>query len=357
MAQESTAYTADSIRVLEGLGAVRKRPGMYVGSTDERGLHRLVFTAADWAMDEVLAGRATRVEVALGADGGVRVAHDGVTPDLDARLTTLTAGRPHGLGYVPLQSFGSDLAVVNALSRRLVTETGGAMTAITFWPDPDTFKTTQCSFDVVAEYCKDMALLNHGLDVTLADDRRSNRFHFPDGVRALVGFLDEREPSSAPLHPDVISFEQSDPAAFGASGAMEIAWRWRDSGPEQVRSFANSQLTRDGGVHQNGFRAGVADAVNAYAREQGLAASAAPGLSVDRICESLTAVVSVKVESPFYSGCTRGALGNDDVFPAVRRAVADHLGGWLGNHPRSAAAVLGRVMSATAAEPDSLRPG
>lgn len=248
MAQESAAYSADSIRVLEGLEAVRKRLGMYVGSAGERGLHNLVFLAAEWAGDEVLAGRATRVEVALGADGGVRVAYDGVSPDLDARLTVLTAGRPRGLGYVPIQTFGPGLAVVNALSRRLVTDVGSDTTAITFWPDPDIFETTQCSFDTVADHCRSVALLNHGLDITLTDGDRSDHFHFPEGVRALVAILDEQEPSAAPLHPDVISFERNDPSAFGASGAMEIAFRWRASGPpERVRSFANSQPTHGDG--------------------------------------------------------------------------------------------------------------
>lgn len=338
MGQEPAAHDAGSMHVLSGLEVVRKRPAMYIGSAGERGLHRLIVEAASWAMDEILAGRASRAEVTLLDDDGVRVYSDGISPGLDRQLDELMCGRSSRLCEL-------GLAVVNALSRLVVREQTDS-TAITFWPDPDIFETTVCSFDVVADRFRVLAMLNRVLDVSLTDNRshsqaHSLRFHYPDGVRSLVAFLDE-QPSAAFVDEDIISFEQG--------GQIEIALRWRVLGPVRLHSFANSMPTNGGGVHLNGLRDGVAAAINAFAREQGLLASADPDLGDDQICEGLTAVVSVKLEDAFYSGCTRDTLGNSEVRPAVSRAVQEHLGAWLTHRPQSAAAILDRIISPSRAD-------
>jgi DNA gyrase subunit B len=325
MSQEPT-YDASSIQVLSSLEAVRKRPGMYIGSTTERGLHNLVFEAADWAVDEVLAGRAGRAEVTLLDDDGVRVFNDGPSPGLDLQLEVLMCGQGPMLG-------GLGLVVVKALSRRLITEQEGG-TAISFWPDPDIFETTVCSFDVLADRFRELAMLNRVLDVTLIDERRhfeprSLRFHYPDGLRSMVAFLDEQEPSAALVQEDVISFEQDD--------QIEIALRWRASGPARLKSFANSMPTAGGGVHLDGLRDGITAAITTLARDEGLPASA------DAVCEGLTAIVSVKLDHASFEGCLRDRLGNTEVHAAVSRAVQQHLGAWLIDHPQSAAALLDRI--------------
>lgn len=384
VSQKSVKYDASHIQVLEGLEAVRKRPGMYIGSTDERGLHRLVFEAAGRAMDEVVAGSASRVEVALMPDGGVRVADDGPgvpfegrgevgDPGLEAQLTRLMVGRgPSSPRHLLLSSFGLGLAIVNALSSRLVAEVqregvrrvqeymrgvvvappadatnaSGTGTTITFWPDAGILKTTECSFDALAERFRELAFLNRDLDVSLRDERRpadprSARFRSPGGVREMVAFLDGQ--TAALVHPDVISFEREDARM---SGTMEVALRWRRSGQERVRSFANSAPML-GGTHLVGFFEGVEAAINAYAREQRLLTAANRDLAANEIGQGLTAVVSVKLEYPQFEGATREMLSNAEAHTCVREALQEHLGTWLGEHPNQAAAVIGRIMRDT----------
>ncbi|MEY9928607.1 DNA gyrase subunit B [Catenulispora sp. GP43] len=382
MSQEPIKYDASHLQVLEGLEAVRKRPGMYVGSTGERGLHNVVFEAADRAIEEILTDRASHLEIAFMPDGSVRVADDGPGipfeidsdaggPGLEAQLTRLMIGRsPGGPRYPVLSSFGLGLAVVNALSSRLVAEVqregrrqvqeyargvavappadagpaGSSGTIICFWPDPDIFETTECSFDVLAERFRELAFLNRVLDISLTDERRlseprSVRFRSPGGVREMVAFLDEQ--AAAPVHPEIISFERDDSQM---TGTTEVALRWRSSGPEQVRSFANSRPTPGGGTHMLGFHDGVTAAVTAYARKRGLLTKADPDLSTDRISEGLTAIVSVKLEHPEFEGSTRDVLGNAAVRANIRQAVADHLDNWLEEHPQQAAAVLDLII-------------
>lgn len=380
MGQEPVEYDARNIQVLEGREAIRKRPGMYIGSTGERGLHNLVYQVADRAVNEVLAGRASRVDVALIPDGGVRVADDGPgvrfedaedgRVGLEGQLTRMLFGVSAGAPRYPLLGFcGVGLLIVNALSSRLLAEVrhdgvrrsqeyergvaataptdagpaAGAGTVITFWPDAEIFKTTQCSFDVLAQRFQELAFLNQDLDISLADERRPSeprpvRFRFPGGVRDMVAFLDKQ--AAAPADHEIIGFEREDPHM---SGTMEVAWRWHGSAHRCMRSFANSRPTPDGGTHVVGFRDGVVAAVSAYAREQQLLTATAPDFDANRIDEGLTAVVSVKLEHPEFEGSTRGRLGNAPVRACVRQAVQEHLASWLRAHPQQAAAIIDRL--------------
>lgn len=336
---DAAEYDASHIQVLTGLQAIRKRPGMYVGSTGERGLHYMLYELADAASAGVLSGR---LEITLQSDGGVRVADDGP-----------------GISLESIESFNSMAYVVKALSSRLTAEVrrdgirrvqeyarGEAIappadagpasatgTTLTFWPDAEIFTTTEFSFDVLVEHYRELAFLNRELEVLLADERpdvpRSARFRFPDGVREMVAFLDEQAVGAAfSAVTDVIAFELEDPRM---AGTMEVALRWRDSGPEVVRGFANNKPTE--GAHLAGFRRGLEAAVNAHAR-----------LDIDRICEGLTAVVSVKLKAPEFTGCTRGTLGNSAAGSCVQEAVASHLGTWFDEHPQQAAALIGRML-------------
>lgn len=381
MRGEGTGYDAARIEVLEGREAVRKRPGMWVGSIGERGLHQLVFEALGRAVNHVLAGRGGSVNVTLTPDGGVRVADDGPghpfeaagdtgSPGLEALLTSFCAGSElSGRHIADVGHFSAGLFVTNALSSRLTAEVrckgdrrvqeyargvalappaavgpaSGNGTTIAFWPDTEIFETTRYSFAVLAERLRQLAFLNRGLGISLTDERpaegsRAVLFRFPDGVRDFVAALDAE--AGAALHPDVIGFEREDPRM---AGTMEVALLWSGSGEERVRSFVNSRATAQGGTHVDGFRAGVAAAVTAYARERGLLA-AGPDPGADRIGEGLTAVVSVKLDRPEFLGATHGLLGNTDVRACVGEAVREHLGSWFEEQPDRATEVVSRIV-------------
>ncbi|MGX1545677.1 DNA gyrase subunit B [Streptomyces adustus] len=390
MGEHDFRYDASHIEVLEGLEAIRRRPGMYVGSTGGRGLYHLVFEIAGRAVNEVLAGRAESVDVTFTADGGVRVRDDGPgapfetdgdsgTPGLEALLTHVYAGaRPDDRHAVDTDLHGVGPCVVNALSSRLTAEVrrGGIRwvqeyvrgvavgpptaagpasdsgTTIAFWPDTDIFGTSVGSFAAPAERFRELAFLNRGLCLTLTDERlpagsRSVRFRSPGGARDFVAFLDAAASDSAgdtPVHPDVIGFAHEDPRM---AGIVEAALRWRGSPEERLVSFANSRPTPDGGTHVEGFRDGVTAAIDAYARERGLPTATGSGPSPDRIRAGLTAVVSVKLDRPEFRGATYGELGDAAVRDCVAQAVREHLLTWLEEHPEQAAAVVGRVAGST----------
>ncbi|MFF8697203.1 ATP-binding protein [Streptomyces sp. NPDC015144] len=381
MSEKDTRYDASHIQVLEGWEAIRKRPGMYVGSTSERGLRQMVFEVADRAVNEVLASRASSVDITLTPGGGVCVADDGPgvpidetegasVPGLEALLTQMqTRVDTGGHRDVPLGFCGIGPAVVNALSRRMTAEVRregvrwaqeyargvattpltkvgaatGCGTTITFWPDADIFGTTEFSFDGLEERFRELAFLNQGLDISLTDLRRldvshSVRLHFPGGTQDFVDFLDGHAAAHALL--ETIAFGREVPQM---AGEMDIAFRWCSCPDERVRSFANSWPTVDG-THVVGFRDGMAAAVTAYAREHGLLTPMDPDIGADRIREGLTAVVSVKLDRPEFEGATRGVLGNSEVRDCVGQAVQDHLGRWLKEDPERAAAVIDPIV-------------
>ncbi|MGZ9929035.1 DNA gyrase subunit B [Streptomyces sp. NC-S4] len=386
MSDEAIEYDASHIQVLEWPEAVRKRPGMYIGSLDERGLHQLVFEVADRAVNGVLTGRANSVGVTLMADGDVRVADDGPGisfgvaedtdgPGLEALLTELSAwARPGHRRGVTLTLFGLGPAVTNAMSSRLTAEVRregvrwvqeyacgvaiapptaagpatGSGTTITFRPDATLFETTECSFAVLAERFRELAFLNRGLDISLTDERppggpQTARFRFLGGVRDFVATL--RAQAGTPVHADVIGFEQEDPRM---AGTMEVALQWCRSRQERIRSFVNSTATPYGGTHEAGLREGVVAALDAYARARGLLTAAEPGLGADRIGEGLTAVVSVKLDHPEFVGATHGELDNAPVRACVAEAVREHLGDWLEQNPGQAESVVTELLRADA---------
>ncbi|WP_018549537.1 ATP-binding protein [Streptomyces sp. LaPpAH-108] len=377
MSEESHTYDASAIVVLEGLEAVRKRPGMYVGSVGERGLRRLVFEVAERALNEILGGSADRVGIALTADGCVRVADDGAGlavghaghgdgPTVETRLTELWCGTtPADRRLLSGGHFGVGLAVVNALSSRLTAEvrrdgarwvleyergvplgvptrTGPADdsgTVITFRPDAEIFETLEFSYDALAERFREVAFLNRELDITLTDDRdpaapRAIRFRFPGGPAEYIA--EQR----APLHPDVIGFEREYPEM---AGTVEVALRWCDRHDERIATYANSLPTTGGGTHELGFRDGLATALTACARERQLLSSSDPGFTPAQLGAGLTAVVSVKLDQPEFEGPTRNRLSNPPVRACVTEAVREHLTAWLRTNPAHATAVLARI--------------
>lgn len=386
MSGKRIGYDAVGIEALEGREAVRKRPGMWVGSTSERGLLEVVLQVVGWSVNRVLAGReGGSVDVTLTHDGGVRVADDG--PDgpsaadgdtggrgLEALLTRMSADERGGRRLEDVSHGGhAGLFVANALSSRLTAEVrrggncrvqeyargvaaaarpaatesrAGNRTVIAFWPDTEIFETTRCSFAVLAERLRQVAFLNRSLRVSLTDERpaggaRAVSFRFPDGVRDFVAALDAE--TGATLQPDIIAFEHEDPRM---AGTVEVALLWSGSRRERIRGFANSRATRQGGTHVDGFRDGVAAAVTAYARERGLlTGDDAPW--ADRINDGLTAVVSVKLDHPEYLGATHELLGNTDVRGCVGEAVREHLGNWFKEYPEHAAQVVDRVLRST----------
>ncbi|MFJ9246710.1 ATP-binding protein [Streptomyces sp. NPDC101776] len=379
MSDGGMRYDATHIKVLEGGEAVRKRPGMYVGSTGQRGLHHLVLDVVGRAVSEVLAGRARSVDVTLTADGGVRVADDGAgdgeahTPDLERELTSFYTGPgPSGRRTAIVTHFGVGLLVANALSSRLTAEVRGAGTrwvkeyargveadppvtvgsetgsgtTLSFWPDAEIFETTWCSFSVVAERFRQLAFLNQGLAISLTDERpaagvRRVVFQFPDGVRDFVAALSAEAETGVALEPDVFGFEREDARM---AGTMEVALLWRGSGKARIRGFANSRATREGGSHVYGLRDGVVAAVTAFARERGLPAASDSDARADRIVEGLTAVVSVKLDHPEFLGSTRELLGNTEVRVCVAEAVQERLGEWFAEQPERAPELVDRIV-------------
>ncbi|MFD7731384.1 DNA gyrase subunit B [Kitasatospora phosalacinea] len=337
-----TGYNAAHIQVLEGPEAVRKRPGMYIGSTGERGLHQLLYEVLAPAADAVLLGLASRIDVTLTADGGARVAHDGrCDGDLPEQLTRLWTP-PHQAGpRVSVSFFSVGLFVVNALSTRLTalehrdgvtvhhayasgeltdgpTETGPTDrtgTTITFRPDPEIFETTSFDYDTVAERLRELAFLNRELDITLTDERtappRAERFHHPAGLADFTTHL-----GGNPA--EILSLTTTDEEM---GGTLDVTLSW--SGHGGVRGYANSRRT-GGGTHLEGFRDGLTAALNR------------PDLPA-----GLTAVVSVKLDDPNYQGCIRDVLGNHPVHACTAEAVQRAVETWLAEHPERAAELTG----------------
>ncbi|MGW8781355.1 ATP-binding protein [Streptomyces sp. NPDC055796] len=375
-------YDASHIQVLEGLEAVRKRPGMYVGSTGERGLHYLVYEVVAYAVDEHLAGHADAVEVTITAEGGIRVADNGRglsveveeltgKSALERELTELSFDSRPRSGYRVCGGLsGVGLCVVNALSSGLTVEvrrdghrwtqryekgspvtaltrheeTGAYGTTIEFLPDADIFETTRYSFAALSERLQELAFLNGGLAISLTDERpeRPVRHHHTDGLRDYVARLTPYP--SRLVHSPAIAFESENQSE---TILVQVAMQWNTRSPGEFRSFVNSTRTRDGGAHEEGFRTALTDVVNDYARRRGQLSPDDADLSAEAVHEGLTAVISVRLAHPVFEGATRTRLGNPEANAYVHEVVGKHLTDWLDHHPNEAASIIRHVLNAS----------
>jgi len=371
MVDEQPGYGASSITVLEGLEAVRKRPGMYIGSTGERGLHHLVTEVVDNAVDEALAGYCDTVVVSLLADGGVRVSDNGRgipvgmhpkegRPAVEVVFTTLHAGgKFDGESYAVSGGLhGVGAAVVNALSTRLDVEirreghvwsqtymasvpgplqqgaaTDDTGTIVTFWADPDIFtETTSYSRDTLYRRLQEMAFLNKGLSITLRDERgedpNESVFHYPGGLEDYVRHLNH---SRTAVHAGVIGFTEE--TTSGMRMTIEVAMQWSDSYSESVYTFANTINTHEGGTHEEGFRAALTKTFNDWARSKGHLKEKETNLEGSDIREGLTAIVSLKIADPQFEGQTKTKLGNSEAKSFTQRATGVWLRDWFDRNP------------------------
>jgi len=378
------SYGAKDITVLEGLEAVRKRPGMYIGSTGVRGLHHLVYEVVDNSVDEALAGHCDSVEVTIHPDNSVTVVDNGRgipvgvlekegRPAAEVVLTVLHAGGKFGDGggyKVSGGLHGVGVSVVNALSERLHLEvdrngfrwtqdyargkpenelTKGAKskatgTTISFLPDAEIFETLEYDFATLAERMRETAFLTRGLRITLTDERgegQSETFHAEGGIVDFVAHLNESKDS---LHKKCIYFEGE-----GEEGQVEVAMQWNTGYQESIFSFANNINTHEGGSHLSGFRSALTRTMNAYAREKGLLKEKDPNLSGDDVREGLTAVISVKLQDPQFEGQTKTKLGNPPIEGFVQGIVNRRLAEYLEEHPADGRRVVMKSIDAARA--------
>jgi DNA gyrase subunit B len=375
-------YTAEKIRVLEGLEGVRMRPAMYIGSTGLSGLNHLVFEVVDNSIDEAIAGYCTRVEVTLHVDNSVTVVDNGRGIPVDIEKKT---GKPaaevvmtklHAGGKFDNQSYkfsaglhGVGVSVVNALSEKLELEirrdgkvyrqsyergkiasaleevgtTDKAGTTITFRPDPTIFETTAFSNDSLSQRFRELAFLNRGVTITLNDERegKDKEFHFEGGIVSFVEYLNKNRNA---LHPGAVHIE-------GQADGMEceIAMQWNDGYQEALFSFANTVNTHEGGTHLSGFRAALTRTINHYGTENNLTKALEGGIEGEDIREGLTAVVSVKVQTPQFEGQTKTKLGNNEVKGFVEALVNEKLSRFLEENPGDARRILNKVIDAARA--------
>jgi DNA gyrase subunit B len=396
--EKKNAYSASSITVLEGLEAVRKRPGMYIGSTGERGLHHLIWEVVDNAVDEAMAGYATRVEVVLQDDGGVRVVDDGrgipvgmhpveKKPAVEMVLTMLHAGGKFDSNSYAVSGglHGVGVSVVNALSTALDVEihldgkvwrqhyarsvpgplrkgedTSRTGTTVTFWSDPDIFETTTYNIETIRRRLQEMAFLNKGLTIVLRDERNGHpaeeeepdaegyvakvkeyTFCYPNGLEDFVAHLNK---SKDPIHKKLVAY-----SAEGDGHAVEVAMQWNSGYTESVYTFANTINTHEGGTHEEGFRSALTTTVNRYARDKKLLKEKDPALSGDDIREGLAAIVSVKVKEPQFEGQTKTKLGNTEVKSFVQRVSNEWLADWFERNPTEAKTIVNKAVQSAQA--------
>ncbi|MEU7629983.1 DNA topoisomerase (ATP-hydrolyzing) subunit B [Nocardia sp. NPDC049220] len=403
-------YGASSITVLEGLEAVRKRPGMYIGSTGERGLHHLIWEVVDNSVDEAMAGYATTVEVTLLADGGVEVVDDGRgipvamhaqgVPTIEVVMTQLHAGGKFDSDSYAVSGglHGVGISVVNALSSRLEAEidrdgfhwsqtykdsTPGKLiqgesttrtgTTIRFWADSEIFETTTYNFETVARRLQEMAFLNKGLTIKLTDERVSDTDITDEVVSETAAAPKHAEEIAAPAEHKVKTRTYHYPGGLedfvrhinrtkqpihnsvvgftgkGTGHELEVAMQWNSGYSESVHTFANTINTHEGGTHEEGFRAALTTVVNKYAKDKKLIKEKDGNLTGDDIREGLAAIVSVKVGEPQFEGQTKTKLGNTEVKSFVQRTCNEHLTHWFEANPADAKTIVNKAVSSAQA--------
>lgn len=384
----NAAYRADSIQVLEGLEAVRRRPSMYIGSTGPKGLHHLIWEVVDNSVDEAMAGRATRIGVTLLADGGVRVRDNGAgipvdkmkgtgLPAVTTVMTTLHAGGKFDAGAYQVSGglHGVGISVVNALSTRTDVEIvrdgfmwtqsfergepstklkkGKEMkrsgTSVTFWADPDIFdETTEYKRSTVTTRLREMAFLNKGLEIRFTDERVEDGeepyeevFKYAGGI---VDFVKHLNTNRDPIHGQIAYFEHSDENA-----EVAVAMQWTNGYQESILSFANNINTHEGGTHEEGFRSALTKSINEIARSKGVLKEKDENLQGADIREGLTAIISAKVRQPQFEGQTKTKLGNTEIKGFVQKAMNAALPDWLERHPGDAKKIADKASQAARA--------
>jgi DNA gyrase, B subunit len=396
--RDNNDYGASQIQVLEGLEAVRKRPGMYIGSTGPRGLHHLVTEIVDNAVDEYLAGQGDRIVITLTKDGGVRVVDNarGIPVDIhepegistvELVLTVLHAGGKFGGGGYAVSGglHGVGSSVVNALSSRLdvevkrqghvwtqsyrdgtpeaplhegetTIETG---TTITFWPSAEIFETVEFDYETLRTRFQQYAFLNKGLTIELYDERehetlddegepvlgRSDVYLYQRGLEDYVEYLNSAKRADV-VNDEIISFESEDTTR---KIALEVAMQWTTGYTESVHTYANTINTHEGGTHEEGFRAALTTLVNRYARDKGILKEKDDNLSGEDVREGLTAVISIKLAEPQFEGQTKTKLGNTEAKAFVQKVVGDQLGDWFDRNPNQAKDIIRKALQAATA--------
>jgi DNA gyrase subunit B len=385
---QEDGYGADQIQILEGLEAVRKRPGMYIGSTGPRGLHHLVYEVVDNSVDEALAGFCDTIDVWIRKDGSVRTRDNGrgIPVDLNKQenkstvevvMTILHAGGKFGGGGYSVSGglHGVGISVVNALSSEVETEvrrqghvwrmsfkngvpvaplekgesTTETGTQQTFWPSKETFETVEFDYETLRARFQQMAFLNKGLRITITDERGEEdvveSYMYERGLVDYVEYLNKSKKAEL-IHPDVIAFESEDTER---KISLEVAMQWTNAYTESVHTYANTINTHEGGTHEEGFRAALTTLVNRYAREKNIIKEKDENLSGDDVREGLTAVVSIKLAEPQFEGQTKTKLGNTEAKAFVQRVAGQQLGDWFDRNPTQARDVIRKAIQASQA--------
>ena len=381
-----TSYEAGNIQVLEGLEAVRKRPGMYIGSTGPRGLHHLVYEIVDNSVDEALAGHCDTIEVTITKDGWIRCKDNGrgipvsVHPTegistVQVVLTILHAGGKFGGGGYAVSGglHGVGASVVNALSTKLKVQVAreGYLwnqsyqigvpdaplakgepadytgTTIEFLANPEIFETVEYDYETLRQRFQQMCFLNKGLKISLTDERsgRTDTYHYENGLKDYVEYLNVSKKSEI-VNEEIISFESE---TKEKNMSVEIAMQWTNAYNESVHTYANTINTHEGGTHEEGFRAALTSLLNKYAREKNLLKEKDENLSGDDCREGLTCVISVKLAEPQFEGQTKTKLGNTEAKAFVQRVVNEEFGDWLGRNPNVAKEIIRKAIQAATA--------
>ncbi len=377
-----TKYDENQIQVLEGLEAVRKRPGMYIGSTSAAGLHHLVYEIVDNSIDEALAGYCTKIIVDINADNSVTVVDNGRgipvgihpqqgIPTVEVVLTILHAGGKFGGGGYKVSGglHGVGSSVVNALSEKLEVEvsdgehvhyqsyergkptcqlkvigdTDKTGTKITFWPDPEIFETLHFEYDVLLKRLREQAFLNKGVRIIFTDHRDETKkpaeLYAEGGIKEFIKYSNRHKDA---IHDDVIYFE-----AEKKDMVVEVAMQYTTSYNEDIQSFANNIRTTDGGMHETGFKSGLTRVLNAYAKKNNLIKEKDPDLSGEDTREGLAAVISVKVMEAQFEGQTKTKLGNSEARSLVENALNDKFAAFLEENPKVAKIILEKAIAAS----------